>query len=160
MSARTVQSVRRIGPLTLLAAELGGVHGFAEDFYGQPTCFLEVTFLSVVLLQQTLRARIICTHAGGFPSTVVSTRITLVKLKLSLRIVASVDEGNTERTKPTVLRVALLDIAEASHKLFTWDILVVCPEIFLSLFAGGIDENICISCHASDRADHVAEVTS
>lgn len=160
MSACVLESVTLIGALTLLAAELGGIHSFAEDLHCQPACFLEVTFLLVVLLQQTLRTCVVRAHAGGFPSTVIPTRIALVKLKLSLRIVASVNKGNTERTKPTMLGVALFDIAEASHKLFAWNVLIVRPQVFLSLFTGGIDENICISRHASDSADHVAEVMS
>lgn len=96
---------------TLLAAELGGVHGLAENLDGKPTGLLQVALLLVVLLQQALGRSVVGTHARCLPATVVATGVALVQLELALWVPAGVDERNAERSQTTVLRVTLLEIA-------------------------------------------------
>jgi hypothetical protein len=97
--------------LTLFTAQLGRVHSFAQDFHGQSTGFLQVTFLFVVLFQQRLCTGIVGADAGGFPATIVTAGVALVKLELSLRVVAGVDEGDAKGSETTVLSVSLLQVA-------------------------------------------------
>lgn len=96
---------------TLLAAQLGRVHGLAEHLDGQAAGLLQVALLLVVLLEQALGAGVVGADAGGLPAAVVAGRVALVQLELALRVVAGVDEGHAEGTQTTVLRVALLQIA-------------------------------------------------
>src|SRR5271163_2679876 len=93
---------------TFLTAQLRRVHGLTQYLDCHTASFLQVALLLVVLLEQTLRTRIVCTNTGCLPSTVVSAWIALIQLKLSLRIPSGIDERDTERPKPSVLRVALL----------------------------------------------------
>lgn len=142
--------------LTLLTGQLRRIHRLAENLDSQTTCLLQITLLLVVLLQQTLGTRIICSNAGCFPSTVVTARITLVQLKLTLRVVASIDERDTERPKTTVLRITLLEITQTSYQLFTGYVFVVGKEISLGGLAGVVDKDVRIGSHACYSAYHVA----
>lgn len=96
---------------TLLAAQLGRVHGLAEHLDGQTTSLLQIALLLVILLEQALGAGVVGADAGGLPAAVVAGRVALVQLELTLGVVAGVDEGDTERTQTTVLSVTLLQIA-------------------------------------------------
>src|SRR4051812_35385532 len=96
--------------ITLLAAQLRRVHSFAKNLHRQLTSLLQITILLIILFQQALRTRIIRANARRFPAAVVAARVALVQLELSLRVVAGIDEGDTERPQTTVLRVPLLQI--------------------------------------------------
>jgi hypothetical protein len=141
---------------TLLAAELGGVHSLAQHLDRKPTGLLEVTLLFVVLFQQALRRGIVCTDTRSLPATVVATGIALVQLKLSLWVPTGVDEGHAKRPEPTMLRVALFEIAKTAHELLAGDVFVVGEQVALGGLAGVIDEDVGVGCHACYGADHVA----
>ena len=83
------------------------------------------------MLEQTLSAGIVGTDTGGLPTAVVATGVALVELELALVVVTGVDERDTERTETTMLRVTLLQIAQAADELFTGDFLVVGEEVVL-----------------------------
>lgn len=78
--------------LTLLAAQLGGVHRLAENLDGEPTRFFQITLLLVVLFQETLCTSVVRSHAGCLPPTIITARIALIELELTLRIIASINE--------------------------------------------------------------------
>ena len=80
----------------------------------------------------------------------------MVELELSLRVVAGVDEGDAEGAETAVLRVALLEIAQAPHELLAGDLGVVGEEVALGGLAGVVDEDVGVGGHAGYRADHVA----
>jgi hypothetical protein len=144
---------------TLLAAELGRVHGLAEHLDCKPTGLLEVALLLVVLLQQALRRGVVCPDTSCLPATIVATGVALVELELALGVPARVDEGHTKRPETSVLRVSLLEIAQAAHELLAGNVFVVGEEVALGGLAGVVDEDVGIGRHASDGADHVAILT-
>jgi hypothetical protein len=143
---------------TLLAAELGRIHGLAEHLDCKPTRLLEVALLLVVLLQQALGRGVVCTDTRRLPAAVVATRVALVELELALGVPARVDEGHSKRPETSVLRVSLLEIAQAAHKLLAGNIFVVGEEVALGGLAGVVDEDVGIGRHTSNGADHVADM--
>ena len=142
--------------LTLLAIQLCRVHRLAQHLDRQPTRLLEIAILLVVLLQQTLRRRVIRPYACRPPSAVVPTRIAVVELKLPLRVVAGVDERDAKGPQATVLRVSLLQVAQAAHELLAGDLLVVDEQVALCGLARIVDEDVGVGGQAGDGADHVA----
>jgi hypothetical protein len=109
---------------TLLTAEVCRIHSLAQDLDSQTAGLSQRALIGVVLLEQTL-------SAGGLPTAVVATGVALVELELALVVVTGVDERDTEGTETTVLSVALLQIAQATDKLFARDLLVVGEEVVL-----------------------------
>ena len=55
-----------------------------------------------------------------------------------------------------MLRVTLLQIAQAADKLFARNLLVVGEEVVLSGGASVVDEDVGIGGHSGDGTDHVA----
>jgi hypothetical protein len=142
--------------LDLLRRKLCGIHRLAQHLDRQLARLLKVAVLVVVLLQQTLRRSVVGAHARRLPAAVVSGRVGLVELELPLVVPAGVDEGNTERSETTVLRVALLQIAQAAHELLAGNVGVVGEEVLLGGLAGVVDEDVGVGGHAGDGGDHVA----
>jgi hypothetical protein len=116
---------------TLLTAEVCRIHSLAQDLDSQTAGLSQRALIGVVLLEQTLSAGIVGTNTGGLPTAVVATGVALVELELALVVVTGVDERDTEGTETTVLSVALLQIAQATDKLFARDLLVVGEEVVL-----------------------------
>lgn len=73
----------------------------------------------------------IASNGGGFPSSVVSRRISGVKLELVIFIVACKQEGSTERPWTTDLSVVLLDIADVNDDFFDGDVWSVLELVIL-----------------------------
>lgn len=103
-----------------------------------------------------MRACVIRTNARRLPSAVVSRRIALVQLKLARIVIAGVDEGDTKGSEPSVLGIALFEVAEASDELFARDFFIVREEVALGSLTGVVDEDVGVGSHAGDGADHVA----
>lgn len=141
--------------LTLLTAQLCGVHSLAQNFDCHSTSFLQIAVLLVILLEKTLSACIVCTNARRFPASVISTGVALVQLELTEVVVTGVDEGDTERTETSVLGISLLQITQSADKLFTWNVFVVRKEVALGVLASIVDQNVGIGVHARNGADHV-----
>jgi hypothetical protein len=142
--------------LDLLRRKLCRIHRLAQHLDRQLARLLEVAVFVVVLLQQTLRRSVVGAHACRLPATVVSGRVGLVELELPLVVPTSVDERDTEGSETTVLRVALLQIAQAAHELLAGNVGVVGEEVLLGGLAGVVDEDVGVGGHASDGGDHVA----
>lgn len=142
--------------LTLLAAQLCGVHRLAQDLDRHVTCLIEGAVLLVILLQQALCACIVGTSARSLPSTVVSGRVAEVELELPSGIPAGVDEGHTKGSQTTVLCVSLLEVAESADELLARNVFVICEEIALGGLAGVVDEDVGVGGHSCYGADHVA----
>jgi hypothetical protein len=141
---------------TLLAAELGGVHGLAEHLDCEPTRLFQVALLLVVLLQQALGRGIVCTDACRLPAAVVATGVALVELELSLGVPSGVDEGHAKGPQTAVLRISLLEIAKLAHELLAGHVFVVGEEVALGGLTGVVDEDVGIGGHTRYSADHVA----
>lgn len=141
--------------LTLLTGQFRRVHRLAQHFDRHTTCLLQVALFLVVLLQQALRACIVCAHARSLPSAVIPTWITLVKLELSLWVVASIYEGNAKRSETTVLRVALFQITQTPDKLLARNVFIVGKEVALGSLTSVVDENVGVSGHTSDGTNHI-----
>ena len=96
--------------LTLLAAQLRRIHRLAKNLHGQPTSLFQIAILLIILFQQALCTCIVRSHARCLPTSIVSAWITVVELKLTLVVVAGIDERYSERSKTTMLGIALLKI--------------------------------------------------
>ena len=79
----------------------------------------------------------------------------MVQLELTMRVEASIDERNAERSKTTMLRISLLEITQTSYQLFTGYIFVVGEKVSLGGLAGVVDEDVGIGGHACDSTYHV-----
>lgn len=55
-----------------------------------------------------------------------------------------------------MLRVALLEVAEATHELLARDVGAVREQVTLRRLARVVDEDVGVGDHAGDGADHVA----
>lgn len=141
--------------LTLLTAQLCGVHSLAQHLDSHSTGLLQIAILLVILLEETLRTCVVCSNARRFPASVISTGVALVQLELTEVVVSGVDEGDTERTETSVLGISLLQITQPADKLFTWNVFVVREEVALGVLAGIVDENVGIGVHTRNGADHV-----
>jgi len=141
---------------TLFTAELGRVHSLAEHLDSKGASLLERAIFLVILLQQALSASVVRSGACRLPTTVVSRRVAVVELELSAGVPTRIDERYTERSETTVLGVALLEIAEPPHELFTGDVFVVREKVALGNLPCVCDEDVGIGCHSGDGADHVA----
>lgn len=141
--------------LTLLTAQLCGVHSLAQHLNRHSTSLLEIAVLLVILLEETLRTRVVCANARRFPASVISTGVALVQLELTEVVVPGVDEGDAERTETSVLGISLLQITQSTDKLFTWNVFVVREEVALGVLASIVDQNVGIGVHTRNGADHV-----
>lgn len=141
--------------LTLLAAQLCGVHSLAQHLDSHSTRLLQIAVLLVILLEETLRTCVVCANARRFPASVISTGVTLVQLELTEMVIPSVDEGDTKRTETSVLGISLLQITQSTDKLFAWNVFVVREEVALGVLASIVDQNVGIGVHTRNSADHV-----
>lgn len=57
-----------------------------------------------------------------------------------------------------MLRVPLLEIAQAAHELLARNVGVVGQEVSLSGLTGVVDEDVGVGCETGDCADHVAVI--
>ena len=142
--------------LDLLRRKLCGIHRLAQHLDRQLARLLQVAVLVVVLFQQTLRRSVVGAHACSLPAAVVAGGVGLVELELPLVVPAGIDERNTEGSETTVLRVALLQIAQAAHELLAGDVGVVGEEVALGGLAGVVDEDVGVGGHAGYGGDHFA----
>ena len=108
------------------------------------------------MLQQALCRCIVRTDASRLPTAVVTTGIALVQLELALGIPTSVDEGDTKRPETAVLRVALLEVAQAADELLAGDVFVVGQEVTLGGLTGVVDEDVGVGRHPCYGTDHIA----
>lgn len=141
--------------LTLLTAQLCGIHRLAQDLDGHGAGLLQCLILLVVLLKQTLCASIVGSNACGLPTTVIPTGVALVQLELTEVIPTGIDERHTERTETTVLGITLLQVTKPTHKLFARNVFVVGDEVALGVLPGVVDQDVGVSVHTGDGADHV-----
>lgn len=141
--------------LTLLTAQLGGIHRLAQNLDSHGTGLFQGAILLVILLQQALGAGIVCSGAGGLPAAVVARGVAEVQLELAARVPAGIDEGDAKGAKTAVLRVSLLQVAQSSNELLAGNVFVVGEKVSLGGLSGVVDENVGIGRHAGNGADHV-----
>lgn len=143
------------GELDLLAGQLRAIHCFRQHLDSQLARLIEGAVLVVVLLEQRLCTCTIRPDTGGLPAGVVAAGVRLVELEVALVVPAGIDEGNTKGAQTTMLRVALLEIAQTAHELLAGNVGIVGEQVALRSLARVVDENVGISGHARDSGDHV-----
>lgn len=143
--------------LTLLTAQLCGIHSLAQYLDGHSTSLLQIAVLLVILLEETLRACVVCANARRFPASIITTGVALVQLELTEVVVPGVDEGDTKWAETSVLGISLLQITQSTDKLFTWNVFIVREEVALGVLASIVDQNVGIGVHTRNGADHVTE---
>lgn len=74
-----------------------------------------------------------------------------------MRVVPRIDEADTEGTETTMLRIALLEIAESLDECFAGNVLIVGVQVVLSGAAGIVYQNVGVGSHACYGTNHVAE---
>ena len=72
-----------------------------------------------------------------------------------MRIVAGVEQGNSEWTETTVLSVALLKIAKTLGEELDWDVFVVAEQVLLCGGAGIVDQSCSVSSISCDSRDDI-----
>ena len=96
----------------------GRFNGLTQNLHRQRLGILQAALLVVVALEDGLGSGQVSTNARSLPATVIAARIALVQLEAVDPVPASIQEGAAEGTHTTVLRVALLHVADGLDELF------------------------------------------
>lgn len=143
---------RHGGELDFVGGQLGAVGGLAQDLEGQLLGVLKIEVVLVLLLEDGLGTGVVCADAGGLPAGVVAGRVARVQLEAVSVVVAGKEKRDAERPQPTVLGVALLQVAHLLYYVLERRLLVVHLEVLLRRFPHVVDQDAGVGRHPGHAA--------
>lgn len=95
---------------------------------------------------------IICSDNGSLPSTIISTRVTLIKLKAVVLVISRKQKCNSKRPQSSILGIRLFVVTDVFYQLFDGDLFEILVLVPAGAEAGLVNEDIGVGCETGDVA--------
>ena len=109
-----------------------GLHGLNQGFQGKSVTLFKSHIFLIFLFKERVGSNMIATYGCGFPSSIISWRISWVKLEFIVFIITSKQKSSTEWSGSTDLSVVLFNVANINDDFFNWNVGSVLEFIILS----------------------------
>lgn len=110
-----------------------GLHGLNQSLQGKSISFFKCHIFLIFLFKERVCSNVVATDSGGLPSSIVSWRISWVKLEFIVFIITGKQESSTEWSGSTDLSVVLFNVANINDDLLNWNVGSVLEFIILSI---------------------------